>query len=81
MQEFSIPTWKWEEVNMDFVISLLLSHRHHDSICIIIDRLTKSKYFFPTYTSYTAEDYARLYIRELVRLHGVPLSVISDRGT
>ena len=47
----------------------------------MVDRLTKYAYLFPVHTSYTAEDYARLYIRELVRLHGVPLSIISDRGT
>ena len=81
MQEFSIPTWKWEEINMDFVIGLPPSQRHHDSIWVMVDRLTKSDHFFPGHTSYTDEDYARLYIRELVRLHGVPLSIISDRGT
>ena len=80
MQEFSIPTWKWEEINMDFVIGLPPSRRHHDSIWVVIDRLTMSAHFLPVHTSYTAEDYARLYIRELVRLHGVPLSIISDRG-
>ena len=81
MQEFSIPTWKWEEINMDFVIGLPPSQCHHDSIWVVVDRLTKSSHFLPVHTSYTAEDYARLYIRELVRLHGVPLSIISDRGT
>ena len=81
MQEFSIPTWKWEEINMHFVIGLPSSRRHHDSIWVVVDRLTKSAHFLPIHTSYTAEDYARLSIRELVRLHGVPLSIISDRGT
>ena len=81
MQEFSIPTWKWKEINMDFVIGLPPSRCHHDFIWVVVDRLTKSAHFFPVYNSYTAEDYARLYIRELVRLHGVPLSIISDKGT
>ena len=81
LQEFGIPTWKWEEVNMDFVTGLPLTRRHHVSIWVVVDRLTKSTYFLPVHTSYTAEDYARLYIRELVRLHGVPLAIISDRGT
>ena len=66
---------------MDFVIGLPPSRRHHDSIWVVVDRLTKSAHFLPVHTSYTTEDYARLYIRELVRLHGVPLSIISDRGT
>ncbi|PHT36504.1 hypothetical protein CQW23_24204 [Capsicum baccatum] len=66
---------------MDFVIGLLPSRRHYDSIWVVLDRLTKSAHFLLVHTSYTAEDYARLYIRELVRLHRVPLSIISDRGT
>ena len=66
---------------MDFMISLPPSRCHHDSIWVVVDRLTKSTQLLPVHTSYTAEDYARLYIRELVRLHGVPLSIISDRGT
>ncbi|KAM3202495.1 hypothetical protein P3L10_030119 [Capsicum annuum] len=66
---------------MDFVIGLPSSRRHHDSIWVMVDRLTKSSHFLPVHTSYTAEDYAKLYIQELVRLHGVPLSIISDRGT
>ena len=81
MQEFSIPTWKWEEVNMDFVIGFPLSPRHHYSIWVVVDRLTKSAHFLLVHSSYTAEDYAKLYIQELVRLHGVSLSIILDRGT
>ena len=56
MQEFSIPTWKWEEINIDFVIGLPPSRRHHDSIWVVVDRLTKSAHFLPVHTSYTAED-------------------------
>ena len=66
---------------MDFVIGLPPSRRHHDSIWVVVDRLTKSTHFLLVHTSYTAEDYARLYIQELVRLHGVPFSITSDRGT
>jgi len=66
---------------MDFVIGLPPSRCHHDSIWVVVDRLTKSAHFLPVHTSYTTEEYARLYIQELVRLDGVPLSIISDRGT
>ena len=58
MQEFGIPTWKWEVVKMDFVIELPLSRHHHDSIWVVMDILTKSAYFLPMHTSYTMEDYA-----------------------
>ncbi|XP_047270386.1 uncharacterized protein LOC107874299 [Capsicum annuum] len=70
MQELSIPTLKWEEVNMDFVVGLPSSRCHHDSIWVVVDQLTKSVHFLPVHSSFTAEDYARLYIRELVKLPG-----------
>ena len=54
---------------------------HYDLVWVIIDRMTKSAHFLPVRISYSAKDYAKLYIRELVRLHGVPPSIIADRGT
>ena len=53
----------------------------HNLVWVIVDRMTKSALFFPVYTSYSAEDYAKIYIKELVRLHDVLLTIISDRGT
>ena len=66
---------------MDFVMGLPRSRRLHDSVWVIVDRMSKSAHFLPVHTFYLAKDYAKLYIRKLVRLHGVPLSIISDRGT
>ena len=57
------------------------TRRQYDSIWVIVDSMTKSAHLLPVHTSYSVEDYAKLYIRELVRLYGVPLSIISDRGT
>ncbi|XP_019265694.1 PREDICTED: uncharacterized protein LOC109243236 [Nicotiana attenuata] len=65
---------------MDFITALPRSHRKFDSIWVIVDRLTKSAHFLPVRSTYTAEDYANLYIKEIVRLQGVPISIISDRG-
>ena len=65
---------------MDFVVGLPRTRRQHDSIWVIVDRLTKSAHFLPVKVSYSAEDYAKLYIKEIVKLHGAPLSIISDRG-
>lgn len=48
---------------MDFVKGLPHTRRQHDSIWVIVDRMTKSAYFLPVHTSYLAEDYARIYIR------------------
>ncbi|WMV38319.1 hypothetical protein MTR67_031704 [Solanum verrucosum] len=65
---------------MDFVVGLPRTRRQHDSIWVIVGRLTKSAYFLPVKVSYSVEEYAKLYIKEIVKLHGAPLSIISDRG-
>ncbi|XP_049382678.1 uncharacterized protein LOC125847010 [Solanum stenotomum] len=80
MQCIELPIWKWDMINMDFVIGLPRSFWKFDSIWVIVDRRIKSAHFLPIKTTYTIEEYARLYIKEIVRLHGVPISIISDRG-
>ena len=65
---------------MDFVTSLPRTRHQHNSIWVIINRMTKLSYFLLVHTSYSTEDYAKLYIKELIRLHDIPLSIISDRG-
>ncbi|MCF7184074.1 hypothetical protein L3H42_11295, partial [Corynebacterium sp. MC-13] len=62
------------------MIGSLKTRKDFDSIWVIVDRMTKSAHFLLVKTTYGAEDYAKLYIHELVRLHGVPLSIISDHG-
>ena len=79
-QEIEILTWKWEVINMNFITGLPLTRRQDDSFWVIVDRMTKSSHFLAVKTKYSAEDYAKLYLNEIVRLHGVPLSIISDRG-
>ena len=76
-----IPEWKWERIAMDFLVGLPKTMCMYDSIWVIVDRLTKSAHFIPVKVTYNAEKLAKLYISEVVRLHGVPLSIISDRGT
>ena len=66
---------------MDFVVGLPKTMGKNDSSWVIVDRLTKSAHFIPVKVTYNAEKLAKLYISEIVRLHGVPLSIISDRGT
>ena len=64
---------------MDFVVGLPLTGRKHDSVWIVVDRLTKSAHFLPVRTDYALDKLAELYIREIVRLHGILISIISDR--
>ena len=79
-QEIDISTWKWDVINMNFITGLPHTRRQHDSIWVIVDRMTKSSRFLAVKTTYSAEDYAKLYLTGIVRLHGVPLSFMSDRG-
>ena len=65
---------------MNFITGLPISRRQHDSIWVIVDRMTKSAHFLPVKTTYLVEYYAKLNLQEVVRLHGVPISIISDRG-
>ena len=78
LQRMPIPEWKWETIAMDFVVGLPKTLGKFDSIWVIVDRLTKSAHFILVKVTYNAEKLAKLYISEVVRLHGVPLSIISD---
>ena len=77
-QEIDIPTWKWNVINMEFIKGLPRTRRQHDSIWVIVDRMTKSSRFFAVKTTYSAEDYAKLYLTKIVRLHQVSLSIITS---
>ena len=79
LQPIRIPEWKWDRITMDFVVGLPLTGRKHDSIWVLVDRLTKSAHFLPVRTDYSLDKLAELYIKEIVRLHGIPISIISDR--
>nr|KYP69532.1 Transposon Ty3-I Gag-Pol polyprotein [Cajanus cajan] len=79
LQPLSIPEWKWDSISMDFVVALPRTRKGHDSIWVIVDKLTKSAHFLPVNIRYSLEKLARLYIDEIVRLHGIPSSIVSDR--
>ena len=66
---------------MDFVIGLPRTRNGHDVILVIVDRLTKSTHFLPIKVINSVAKLVELYIKEIVRLHGVPLSIISDRDS
>ncbi|GJW58721.1 putative reverse transcriptase domain-containing protein [Tanacetum coccineum] len=76
-----IPMWKWERITMDFVTKLPKTSTGHDTIWVIVDRLTKSAHFIPIRATDSMETLTRLYIKEIVSRHGVPISIISDRDS
>jgi hypothetical protein len=78
LQPLKVPMWKWEEVGMDFITGLPRSNRGHDSIWVIVDRLTKVAHFLPVKTTDRGQNLAELYISLIVSLHGVPKRIVSD---
>ncbi|GJU13729.1 putative reverse transcriptase domain-containing protein [Tanacetum coccineum] len=81
LQQPEIPEWKWEHITMDFVTGLPITSSGYDSIWVIVDRLTKSAHFLPMKKTDSMEKLTRLYLKEVVCRHGVPLSIISDRDS
>ena len=79
LQPLEVAEWKWEHVTMDFVTHLPRTAQGHDAVWVIVDRLTKSAHFLALRMTFTLERFCRLYIREIIRLHGIPVSIVSDR--
>ena len=67
-------------IAMDFVSDLPRTSSGYDTIWVIVDRLTKTTHFLPIKKTYSTDRLARLYINRIVCLHGVPVSIVSDRG-
>ncbi|GJV83754.1 putative reverse transcriptase domain-containing protein [Tanacetum coccineum] len=79
LQQSEIPEWEWDNITMDFIMKLPRSKSGHDTIWVIVDRLTKLAHFQAIREDYSMEKLARLYIDEIVARHGVPMSIILDR--
>ena len=80
LQPLSIPKWKWENIVIDFIVGLPKTLKGYTIIWVIVDRLTKSAHFLPGKATYTVDNWAQLYVEEM-RLHGVPVSIVSDRDS
>ncbi|GJT74185.1 putative nucleotidyltransferase, ribonuclease H [Tanacetum coccineum] len=79
LQPLEIPMWKWDEISMDFVTGLPTTQKRHDAIWVVVDRLTKSAHFLPIRKNYGISKLAEIFQQEIVRLHGTPTSIVSDR--
>ncbi|KAK8715587.1 hypothetical protein V6N13_042918 [Hibiscus sabdariffa] len=79
LQPLKFPQWKWERITMDFVSGFPVTPRKNDALWVIIDRLTKSTHFIPVRVNMNSDILAKIYVREVIRLHGVPISIVSDR--
>ncbi|GJU14513.1 putative reverse transcriptase domain-containing protein [Tanacetum coccineum] len=76
-----IPQWKWDNITMDFIMKLPKSSKGYDIIWVIVDRLTKSAIIVPMRETDPMEKLARMYLKEVVTRHGIPVSIICDRDT
>ncbi|GJS41153.1 retrotransposable element Tf2 [Tanacetum coccineum] len=81
LQPLEIPMWKWDEISMDFVTGLPTTQKRHDAIWVVVDRLTKVLLFsFPIRKkNYGISKLAEIFQQEIVRLHGTPTAIVSDR--
>jgi hypothetical protein len=80
LQPLKVPKWKWEEIGTDFIVGLPRTRDGHDSIWVIVDRLTVA-HLIPMKTTYSAAQLVELYMSRIICLHGVPKKIVSDRGT
>jgi transposase InsO family protein len=81
LRPLPIPDRPWQDISMDFVTGLPESGKEkYDTIWVVVDRLTKDRHFVPCHTTVDAEALADLYIQHIFRLHGLPRTIVSDRG-
>ncbi|GJW46826.1 putative reverse transcriptase domain-containing protein [Tanacetum coccineum] len=73
------PQWKWDNITMDFITKHPKSSQGYDTIWVLVDRLTKSAIFVPMRETDPMERLARMYLKEVVTRHGIPVSIICDR--
>ena len=81
LQPLPIPEWKWDKLGMHFITGLSRTRSGYDSIWVVVDLLTKVAHFILVKTTYTSAKLAKIYMTRIVCLHGVPRSILSDRGT
>ena len=81
VQPLPIPDWKWEVINMDFITGLPKIRRQNYSIMVVVDKLLKLAHFIPVKSNFKVVNIAEIFLREILKLHGVPKEIICDRDS
>ena len=79
LQPFPVPKWKWEVVSMDFIIGFPMTWRQHDSIMVVVDKLTKASHFIPVNSTHKTNDIEKIFMKEIFKLHGLLKEIVSNR--
>jgi hypothetical protein len=79
LQPLPIPEWKWDVVTMDFITGLPRTSKQHDSIMVVVDKITKDTHFIPLKTTHRVVDVDDIFLKEVAHLHGIPKTIVSDR--
>jgi hypothetical protein len=79
LQPLPIPEWKWEVVTMEFITKHPKTRKQHDSIMIVMEKLTKATHFIPVKLTHKETNVVHIYMREIARPHGIPKKIVFDR--
>jgi hypothetical protein len=81
LHPLSIPKKKWEVITMDFIIGLPRTNKKHDSIMVVVDKITKDAHFVHVKTTHTTANIAEIFIKEITSLHGIPRKIVLYKDT
>ena len=79
LNPLSIAEWKWDTVSIDFITGPPKTKYQHDSVMVVVDTLTKAAHFIPMKSTFGTAQVADVFLKEVVRLHGVPKVIVLDR--
>lgn len=79
LQPIQIPKWKWEVISMDLIVGLSRNFTQHDAITVAIEKISRVTHLLVIKSTNSTSEVAQIFLKEIVRLHGVPKKIISNR--